>query len=66
MNENFYKTQANWNTIISKKLKEKDCNLDYIVVPVNPDIKGTVAKIPNDVDSVFAVSYTHLTLPTTF
>ncbi len=53
MNENFYKTQANWNTIISKKLKEKDCNLDYIVVPVNPDIKGTVAKIPNDVDSVF-------------
>lgn len=53
MNENFYKTQSNWNTIISKKLKEKDCNLDYIVIPVNSDIKGTVAKIPNDVDSVF-------------
>ena len=35
MNENFYKTQANWNTIISKKLKEKNCNINYAVVPIN-------------------------------
>ena len=53
MNENFYKTQPNWNTIISNKLKEKNCNINYVVVPVNTNIKASLAKIPSDVDSVF-------------
>ena len=53
MNENFYKTQPNWNAIISKKLKEKNCDIGYVVVPVNSNIKASLAKIPSDVDSVF-------------
>ncbi len=53
MNENFYKTQSNWNGIISQKLKEKNCNINFVVVPVNSNIKASLSKIPSDVDSVF-------------
>ena len=53
MNENFYKTQKDWNGIITKKLKEKGCDIDFVVVPVNSDIKTSLSKISNDVDSVF-------------
>lgn len=53
MNESFYKTRSNWNEIISKKLKEKGCDLDFIVIPVNTDVKTSLSKIPADVDSVF-------------
>lgn len=53
MNENFYKTKNDWNSVISKKLKEKNCDLNYVVIPVNSDIKSVISKIPNDVDSVF-------------
>lgn len=53
MNANFYKTEKNWSANISKKLKEKDCNLDFVVIPVTSDVKGSLAKIPSGVDSVF-------------
>jgi outer membrane protein TolC len=53
MNENFYKTQNDWNSVISQKLKEKDCNLDFVIIPVNSNIKDSLAKIPSDVDSAF-------------
>ncbi|MBQ4114791.1 TolC family protein [bacterium] len=53
MNENFYKTQKDWNGIITKKLKEKGCDIDFVVVPVNSDIKTSLSKISKDVDSVF-------------
>ena len=53
MNESFYRTQKDWQGMISKKLKEKGCDLDFVVVPVNSDIKASLAKIPSDVDSVF-------------
>jgi outer membrane protein TolC len=53
MNENFYKTQNNWIEIISQKLKEKDCNLDFVIIPINSNIKASLAKIPSDVDSAF-------------
>lgn len=61
MNENFYKTQNNWNTIIAKKLKEKNCDLAYTVVPVNSDIKTVVSKIPKDADSVFVTPLFNIT-----
>lgn len=61
MNENFYKTRNNWNTIISKKLKEKNCDLDYVVIPVNSDIKTVVSKIPKDADSVFVTPLFNIT-----
>ena len=53
MNENFYRTQKDWHGMIDKKLKEKGCDLDFVVIPVNSDIKKSLAKIPSDVDSVF-------------
>ena len=61
MNENFYKTQPNWNAIISKKLKEKNCNINYVVIPINSNVKASLAKIPSDVDSVFITPLFNLT-----
>lgn len=53
-NENFYKTQSNWNAIIAKKFKEKGCDIDFVVVPISSkDLQGSLAKIPSDVNSVF-------------
>ncbi len=63
MNENFYKTQKNWDAIITKKLKEKNSDMNYVVVPVNSDIKNSVAKIPADVDSVFVTPLFNITTP---
>lgn len=53
MNENFYKTQKDWNVVISKKLKEKGCDIDFEVIPVNSNVKNAVDKISADVDTVF-------------
>ena len=53
MNEGFYKTQGDWNGIINKKLKEKGCDNDFVVIPVNNNVKSSLSKIPSDVDSVF-------------
>jgi len=61
MNENFYKTNKDWSASIAKKLAEKKCNLDFVVVPVNSDIRGSLSKIPSDVDSVFVTPLFNLT-----
>ena len=61
MNENFYKTNKDWSASIAKKLAEKKCDLNFVVVPVNSDIKGSLAKIPSDVDSVFVTPLFNLT-----
>lgn len=53
INENYYKTNKNWDAVVSKKLQEKKCNLKYTVVPVNSNINASLAKLPKDVDSVF-------------
>lgn len=53
MNEGYYKMNNNWNSTISQRLKEKNCNMSFVVVPVSSNISASVAKIPNDVDSVF-------------
>ena len=53
MNENFYKTRGDWNNQFSKKLKEKGTNLEFVVVPVNSNLKASLAKIPSNVDSIF-------------
>lgn len=61
MNENYYKSEKNWATNISKKLKEKNCDLDFVVIPINSDIKASLNKIPSDVDSVFVTPLFNLT-----
>lgn len=54
MNENYYKTQKDWNSIINKKFKEKNCDLDFVVIPVSSkNIDSALKSIPADVDSVF-------------
>ena len=61
MNETYYKTRNDWNTFIDKKLKEKKCDLAFAVVPVNSNISASLAKMPNDVDSVFVTPLYNLT-----
>ena len=53
MNESFYKTQKDWHSIIVKKLKEKGCENDVIVLPVSTDVQASLAKMPADVNAVF-------------
>ncbi len=53
MNETYYKTRSDWNTFIDKKLKEKKCDLAFVVVPVNSNISASLSKMPKDVDSAF-------------
>ena len=53
MNETYYKTRSDWNTFIDKKLKEKKCDLAFVVVPVNTNISASLSKMPKDVDSAF-------------
>lgn len=61
MNENFYKTNKNWSASISKKLQEKKCDLNFVIVPVNSNVKASLSKIPSDVDSVFVTPLFNLT-----
>jgi outer membrane protein TolC len=61
MNTNYYNTEKNWSQSISKKLKDKNCDLDFVVIPVNNDVKSSLSKIPSDVDSVFVTPLFNLT-----
>ena len=61
MNENFYKTRANWNALIDKKLKEKNVEMNYVVLPVGKDVKSVINRIPADVDSVFVTPLYNIT-----
>jgi len=63
INENFYKTQKNWHSIIQKKFKEKNHNIDFVVLPVSAkSLKASLNKIPNDVDSVFVTPMFNLSV----
>lgn len=53
LNDSYFKTTTNWSTNIAKKLKEKNCNADFVVIPVGKDYKDSLSKMPDDVDSVF-------------
>ena len=61
MNENYYNMHQDWNAIIKKRLSDKGCNIDFALVPINSDIKGSLSKMPNDVDSVFVTPLFNLT-----
>lgn len=63
MNETFYKTHSDWDKIISKKFKEKNCDLDFAVIPINhKNLKASLDKIPSDVDSAFVTPMFNLTV----
>ena len=61
MNENYYKMKSNWHDSIAKKLKEKQCDIDFVVIPVNANVQASLSKIPNDVDSVFVTPLFNIT-----
>ncbi len=61
MNENYYKMHQDWNSIIKKRLADKKCNIDFVVVTVNSNVKDSLAKIPSDVDSAFVTPLFNLT-----
>lgn len=62
INENYYKMHQDWNSIIKKKLASKKCNIDFVLIPVNSNIKASLSKMPADVDSVFVTPLFNLTL----
>ena len=54
MNENFYKTQKDWHSIIERKFTEKKVIVDFEVIPVSAkDVTGSLNKISENVDNVF-------------
>lgn len=61
INENFYKSRKDWNAVIDKKLKEKNCDLNYTIVPVNSNVKDAISKLPKGTDSVFVTPLFNLT-----
>ena len=61
LNDSFYKTQKDWHSIIEKKFKEKNHEANFVVLPVTTDVKASIAKLPEDVDSVFVTPMFNLT-----
>ena len=61
MNENYYKTETNWKASVQQKLKEKNCNLNFVIIPVSSNLKASLAKIPSDVDGIFVTPLYNLT-----
>lgn len=62
LNENFYATQKDWHGIIDKKFKEKNLDMDFVVLPVSAkNLSGSLSKIPSSVDSVFVTPMFNLT-----
>ena len=61
MNENYYKMHQDWDSIIKKRLAAKNCNIDFVVVPVNTNLSASLAKIPSDADSAFVTPLFNLT-----
>ena len=61
MNENYYKMHQDWNLIIKKRLAAKNCNIDFVVVPINTNVSASLEKIPADVDSAFVTPLFNLT-----
>ncbi len=53
VNESYFFSNKNMNNTIAQKLKEKDCDLDFVVVPVNTNVNASLSKMPKDVDAVF-------------
>lgn len=63
MNNNFYKMRNDWDAVIRQKLDEKDCDLDFAVIPVSSkDLQGSLSKIPSDVDSAYVTPMFNLSL----
>ena len=61
INESYYKANKDYSSIIAKKLKEKKCDLNFVVIPVGSSTSMTLGKIQGDIDSVFVTPLYNLT-----
>ena len=62
INENFYSMKSDWNSFLTNKFKEKNLVLDFVALPVShTDLKGSLNKIPADVDAVYVTPMFNLT-----
>ena len=63
LNENYYGLQKDWHATISKKFKEKNHNIDFVVLPVSAkNLQASLNKIPSDVNSVFVTPLFNLSV----
>ena len=60
MNEGYYRTEKDWNSVIGKKLNDK--TIDFTVIPVGKSVDEVIAKIPSDTDAAFILPQFTLTL----
>ncbi len=63
LNQNYYGIHKDWNSVIKAKFKEKNVDLDFVVIPVsNKNVKACLDKIPSDVDSVYVTPMFNLSV----
>ena len=48
MNENYYKTRADWQKFLEPKLK----GVNFVILPATKNIDATVKQLPKDIDAV--------------
>ena len=62
MNENFYKTQKDWNSIMASKLKAKNVDLNFEIIPVGNDVDAALKKISSNSDTAFVTPLFNLSV----
>ena len=62
INERVYNTKSNWQELAKKGFKEKNCDFDIVILPIGNDINKALAKMPEDVKSVYVTQAYNLTL----
>lgn len=61
MNENAYNLRKDWDAIFTKAAVDKGITTSYVVIPVSAkDVAGSLAKMPEDVDSVYVTQLYNL------
>lgn len=60
LNERIYKSKSNWNELAEKGFKEKNCDIDFVIIPVNDDVAKSLEAIPSDVGSVYVTQVYNL------
>ena len=60
LNERVYKSKSNWNELAAKGLKEKNCNIDFVIIPVGDNVLESLKAIPSDVGSVYVTQIYNL------
>ncbi len=62
LNERVYNSRNDWYALAEKGFKEKDCDIDFVILPVNNNITQSLNDIPDDVQSAYITQVYNLTL----